>query len=50
MTVPRQQATGLRWKGRHYYFCDVACRDTFREDPTRWHEPVHHIENPVAPV
>lgn len=38
----------LRWKGRDYHFCDVACRDTFRDDPERWGEPLKHVDQPVA--
>ena len=44
MTIPRQTARMLRWKSRNYYFCDIACRDTFRDDPDRWREPMHHVD------
>ncbi len=48
MTVTPAAAKGLRWKGRNYYFCEVACSETFLEDPERWDEPMEHVDEAVS--
>ena len=32
MTVNPAATTSLRWKGRNYHFCEIACSETFLED------------------
>jgi YHS domain-containing protein len=49
MAVSPAAAKSLRWKGRDYHFCEVACRETFREDPERWVEPMEHVDEGVSP-
>ena len=36
MVVDLATAIQINFDGRSYYFCEVACADTFREDPQRW--------------
>lgn len=48
MTVNPAAAKSLRWKGRNYYFCEVACSETFLEDPERWDEPMEHVDEAVS--
>ena len=48
MAVNPAAAKSLRWKGRNYHFCEVACRETFREDPDRWAEPMEHVDEAVS--
>ena len=48
MTVSPAAAKSLRWKGRNYHFCEVACRETFREDPERWAEPMEYVDEAVS--
>ena len=48
MAVNPAAAKSLRWKGRTYHFCEVACRETFREDPERWVEPMEHVDEAVS--
>lgn len=36
MTIGRADAMRIVQDGITYHFCDVACADTFREDPERW--------------
>lgn len=33
MAVKPASTQSLRWKGRNYHVCYVACRETFREGP-----------------
>lgn len=47
MAVSSRTASRLRWKGSDYYFCEVACQDIFQDDPTRWAEPFHHVDQAV---
>ena len=42
MVVNPAAAESLQWNGRTYHFCEVACRETFQEDPARWVEPMEH--------
>jgi YHS domain-containing protein len=48
MAVNPAAAMGLRWNGRNYHFCEVACRETFREDPERWVEPREQVDDAVS--
>ena len=48
MAVHPSAGISLRWRGRDYRFCESACRDTFRDDPDRWAEPLEHAEHPVS--
>ena len=48
MAVDPPAGVSLQWEGRDYRFCDVACRDTFQEDPERWAEPLEHVDEPVS--
>lgn len=48
MSISPQTAMTLPWEGRTYYFCEAACRDTFRDDPARWTEPIHHEDEAGA--
>lgn len=48
MTIDRDSAIRLIHDGNAYHFCDVACADTFRDEPERWaggfeHDPVGHV-------
>lgn len=36
MAVDPAMAIQINVEGASYYFCEVACADTFREDPQRW--------------
>ena len=36
MAVDPATAIQINVDGRVYSFCEVACADTFREDPQRW--------------
>ena len=36
MAVDPATAIQINVDGAPYYFCEVACADTFREDPQRW--------------
>ena len=36
MSVDPATAIQIKLDGHSYYFCEVACADTFREDPQRW--------------
>ncbi len=36
MTVDPSTAVTVEFEGETYYFCERACADTFRDDPTRW--------------
>lgn len=47
MAVDPPAGVSLRWAGHMYRFCDVACRDTFQEEPERWVEPLSHVDEPV---
>jgi YHS domain-containing protein len=47
MAVDPPAGVSLQWEGRDYRFCDVACRDTFQDDPARWAEPLKHVDEPV---
>jgi Cu+-exporting ATPase len=47
MAVDPPAGSSLRWEGREYRFCDVACRDTFQDEPERWAEPLSHVDEPV---
>ena len=47
MAVEPVAGIPLLWEGREYRFCDVACRDTFRDDPARWGEPIRHADEPA---
>jgi len=44
MVVDPGAGLSLHWQGRNLRFCEVACRDTFRDDPARWDEPLSHTE------
>lgn len=48
MAVNPAAAIRLRWNGRNYHFCEVACRETFQEDPERWAAPMEHVEKTVS--
>jgi YHS domain-containing protein len=47
MAVEAPGGIALLHEGREYRFCDVACRDTFQDDPPRWAEPVRHVDEAV---
>ena len=47
MVVGPAAAESLPWNGRDYHFCEVVCRETFREDPERWVEPMDHSGDAV---
>ena len=47
MAVDPPAEVSLQWQGRDYRFCDIACRDTFQDDPERWAEPLKHVDEPV---
>lgn len=36
MAVDPATAIQVNVDGRSYYFCELACADTFKEDPPRW--------------
>jgi YHS domain-containing protein len=38
MTIDREKAVIVTYRGNAYYFCEVACADIFRDDPERWVE------------
>ena len=38
MTIDRDGAIVVIHGGVSYHFCDVACADTFRDEPERWLE------------
>ena len=48
MTVNPGAATSLRWNGRNYHFCEIACSETFLEDPERWADPMEHVHQTVS--
>jgi len=44
MAVDPARAIQITVNGTTYYFCEIACADTFRQEPQRWIEtaaPVH---------
>ena len=48
MRVEPPAGVSLRWNGKTYRFCHRACRDTFQDEPTRWAEPMRHVDERVA--
>lgn len=36
MALDRDAAVVVIHAGASYHFCDVACADTFRDEPERW--------------
>lgn len=50
MAVTSPAAPSLSWRGREYRFCEEACRDTFLDDPGRWTEPMHHVDQASTSV
>ena len=36
MAIDREAVIVVVHAGPSYYFCDVACADTFRDEPERW--------------
>ena len=48
MTIDRDGAIRIVHHGDAYHFCDIACADTFRDDPERWvagfeHDPLDNV-------
>jgi YHS domain-containing protein len=47
MTIDREKAVVVTYRGNAYYFCEVACAGIFRDEPKRWvegfkHDPMSH--------
>lgn len=40
MTIAAEDAVVVDHDGIRYYFCEAACADTFRAEPSRWIEAV----------
>lgn len=38
MKVDTETTIGIDFDGVAYHFCELACADTFRDDPRRWIE------------
>lgn len=42
MTIDREKAVVVTYRGNAYYFCEVACAGIFRDEPKRWIEGFKH--------
>jgi Cu+-exporting ATPase len=46
-------AASSRWQGKTYYFCSIACKETFDADPAEYaggreREPIDGVEPPYT--
>ena len=50
MAIDRNAAIVVIHAGASFYFCDIACADTFRDEPGRWvgeldRDPLDHAHH-----
>lgn len=41
MEVDPETAIAVEYEGTTYYFCELVCAETFRDEPKRWAPPEH---------
>ena len=48
MTIDRENAVAVKYRGTTYYFCEDVCAEIFRDEPERWVEKFEHDPMPHA--